>query len=515
MGEIFLSDSSRGTWASRSTFILAAIGSAVGLGNAWRFPGLCAKHGGGAFMLVYLAAMLVIGIPLLTMEIAIGRKVRGGAPKAMHSIKKKFEPIGWAATANAFVIEIYYAVVFGWVILMTVCSYKFANLTGDSTAASGVWADLLKTTWDTSGYGTISWPVLICLLVAWIVIYLCIRDGANSVGKVVKYTVFLPVACLLIMAIKGMTMPGAMEGLKVMFVPNLDELASADLWIDAVGQVFYSLSIMMAIMFAYGSFLQDDANVAVDGVIIAFADLSISVLSGIVLFTTMYGTGMTIDDMSASGIATAFLIYPSAIVHLTGSGVVNAIFAAVFYFCLCTLAIDSAFSIVEGVSTAISDKFHIAKRKTTAWVCIISAAFSLFFVTGAGVAWLDIVDNWCNSYNLILVGFLEAIAIGWCFKLRKVLDEINRNTKRFKMPAWWFCTSIKFCAPILLGGFFLWNVITLFTKNNGIYGGYSLASNIIAGWAITILVFLSGFIVKIIEKKMHLKEEEQTKIWEE
>ena len=367
MGEIFLSDSSRGTWASRSTFILAAIGSAVGLGNAWRFPGLCAKHGGGAFMLVYLAAMLVIGIPLLTMEIAIGRKVRGGAPKAMHSIKKKFEPIGWAATANAFVIEIYYAVVFGWVILMTVCSYKFANLTGDSTAASGVWADLLKTTWDTSGYGTISWTVLICLLVAWIVIYLCIRDGANSVGKVVKYTVFLPVACLLIMAIKGMTMPGAMEGLKVMFVPNLAELASADLWIDAVGQVFYSLSIMMAIMFAYGSFLQDDANVAVDGVIIAFADLSISVLSGIVLFTTMYGTGMTIDDMSASGIATAFLIYPSAIVHLTGSGVVNAIFAAVFYFCLCTLAIDSAFSIVEGVSTAISDKFHIAKRKTTAW----------------------------------------------------------------------------------------------------------------------------------------------------
>ena len=121
-------------------------------------------------MLVYLAAMLVIGIPLLTMEIAIGRKVRGGAPKAMHSIKKKFEPIGWAATANAFVIEIYYAVVFGWVILMTVCSYKFANLTGDSTAASGVWADLLKTTWDTSGYGTISWPVLICLLVGWIVI---------------------------------------------------------------------------------------------------------------------------------------------------------------------------------------------------------------------------------------------------------------------------------------------------------------------------------------------------------
>ena len=136
-------------------------------------------------------------------------------------------------------------------------------------------------------------------------------------------------------------------------------------------------------------------------------------------------------------------------------------------------------------------------------------------MTGAGVAWLDIVDNWCNSYNLILVGLLEAVAIGWCFKLRKVLDEINRNTKRFKMPAWWFCTSIKFCAPILLGGFFLWNVITLFTKSDGIYGGYSLASNIIGGWAITILVFVSGFIVKLIAKRMHVEDEDQSHVWDE
>ena len=135
----------RDTWASRSTFILAAVGSAVGLGNAWRFPGLAAKHGGGAFLLVYLLAMLIFGIPLLMMEISIGRKTRKGAPGALGSLKRGFEPVGWAATANAFVIVCYYAVVFAWVLLMLAFSWKFAGMTGDGAAASGLFGELTQT----------------------------------------------------------------------------------------------------------------------------------------------------------------------------------------------------------------------------------------------------------------------------------------------------------------------------------------------------------------------------------
>lgn len=503
----------REKWASRSTFILAAIGSAVGLGNAWRFPGLAAKYGGGAFLLVYIIAMLIMGIPLLMMEISIGRKMRQGAPGALRGINKKFESLGWAATANAFVIEIYYAVVFAWVIMMTVCAFKFAPLTGNSEAAAGVWADLIKTTGTTSGYTTISWPVVLSLIAAWGLIYYCIRNGASSVGKVVKYTVFLPVICLLIMAVKGFTMPGAMEGIRALFIPDFTALQNPNLWVEAIGQVFYSLSIMMAIMFAYGSFIDKGADIAADAMIIAFSDLAISVLSGIVLFTTMYGTGMTTADMSTSGIGTAFMIYPTAIVNLSSSGVFNAIFAAIFYFCLCTLAIDSAFSIVEGVSTAISDKFHLPKKKTTIWICIISAILSLWFVTGAGMAWLDIVDHWCNNFNLIIIGILEPIAIGWCFKTSKILHEINLNTKNFKMPGWWFNFSIKFAAPIMLTILFIWNVYDLFKNDGGIYGsadGYSLTSNIIGGWVLTAFVFISGFIVKIIAKKKHVKDNDIT-----
>ena len=506
----------RSNWASRSTFILAAVGSAVGLGNAWRFPGLCAKYGGGAFLLVYLITMLILGIPLLMMEIAIGRKMKKGAPEALRGMNKKFEPIGWAATSNAFVIEIYYSVVFAWVILMSFAAIKyFPSMTGNSEAASSLFYSLIQLD-DTFSNYSIPPLVLTCVLIAWGLIYYCIRNGVHSVGKVVKYTVLLPIIFLLILAVKGLTMDGAMDGIKALFIPDFSALGNSALWIDAIGQVFYSLSIMMAIMIAYGPYLGDDQNIATDAVIIAFSDMAISVLAGVVMFTTMYGVGKTTGDMSDSGIGTAFVIYPTAIVNLTNSGIVNGIFGVVFYLCLVTLAIDSAFSIVEGVSTAVSDKFKLKNKKTTLTICIISAVLSLIFATRCGLVWLDIVDNWANMYNLVFIGILEAIAIGWFFKPQKVLDEINRNANKFKMPGWWFISTLRYIAPILLSIMFIWNLVTLFTKQNGVYGGYPLWTNIAGGWIITALVFASGFIVKAIvkaKKKKGFVEEEP--VWKD
>ncbi len=493
----------RGMWNSRFTFILAAVGSAVGLGNAWRFPGLAAKHGGGTFLVVYLFAMLIMGIPLLMMEIAISRKFRRGAIESMRGIGKKFEPIGWAATSNAFVIVCYYAVVFAWVILMFINSWQFTGMTKNNEAASGLFFELTQTTGAIEG-ANIPGIVLICLLIAWGLIFYCIRNGANSVGKVVKFTVFAPVVLLVIMAVKGCTMPGAGEGLAKLFIPDFNAFSDPSLWVDAIGQVFYSLSIMMAIMFAYGSYLGDDANVAVDAMIIAFSDMAISVLSGIVMFSTMGGTGM-LDQITDSGIATAFIVYPQAIVNLTGNGVINAIFGAIFYMMLITLAIDSAFSIVEGISAAISDKFHLKPKTVTIAVCAICGVISMIFITQAGLAWLDIVDNWTNQINLIVIGILECIAIGWTFNLRKVLNEVNKNTKRFKMSYAWFAASIKVVSPLLLAGLFVWNMITLFVFKGGSYGDYPIWAQIAAGWAVSVLVFASGFIAKIVVKQKKKK----------
>lgn len=495
----------RDKWSNRGAFILASIGSAVGLGNAWRFPGLCAKFGGGAFLLAYLLCMVVLGIPLLMMETAMGRKAQGGAPKAIRTIRKKAEPIGWASVANAFVILTYYAVVFAWCIMMCILSYKFATTANTSETASTLWMNSIdatfKTSFDGQG-GQISFLLLICLLIAWAFIYGCIRNGASQVGKVVKFTVFLPVAMLLILAVKGfINNPYLGDALGKLFIPEWSAFGKVDLWINAMGQSFYSLSIMMAIMFAYGSYLKKSSNIAVDSIIIAFSDLGISVLSGIVLFTTMYSTGQTVNDMSASGISTAYIIYPTAIVNLTGNGVINALFGFVFYFMLCTLAIDSAFSILEGISTAISDKFRTPKKKTTFFVALVAGLISIIYITGAGVGILDIVDAWANQYSLIIIGILETILIGWFFKTEKVLKEINKNTNKFKMPKWWFYSSIKVLAPLSLTFLVVWQIISL-CKNGFRYDkSYDLAAEIIAGWVVTALVFASGFIIMLIMKK--------------
>lgn len=503
----------RDMWASRSTFILASIGSAVGLGNAWRFPGLAAKHGGGTFLLVYLVALFLIGIPLLMMEISIARKFHKGAGESMRGINCKMEFVGWAATANAFVIVTYYAIVFAWVLLMVFGALKFAGMTGDAQSASQVFANLTQTTWDVKGY-TIPLPVFISALVAWGAIYYCIRNGANSVGKVVKYTVIMPVVLLLIMAVKGCTMDGAMEGLQRFFVPQLEAFADPSLLVDAFGQVFYSLSIMMAIMFAYGSYLSEDANIAEDAIIIAASDAAVSVLSGIVMFSTMGGVGM-LDDISASGIATAFIIYPQTIVNLTSVGWVNALFGVIFYLMLVTLAIDSAFSIVEGVSASVSDKFKLDSRKTTRIICIIAGIISLIYTTRAGLAWLDIVDNWTNQINLIVIGVLECITVGWLFDPDKVLKQINRNTNKFKMPRFWFRASVRFIAPIVLSILFVWNLYDLFAIKGGHYG-YALWAELIGGWLVSVLVFCSGFFVRLVvqrKKKKGFVEEEI--LWKE
>ncbi|HAQ51930.1 MAG TPA: hypothetical protein DCR12_04100 [Lachnospiraceae bacterium] len=495
-----------GRWNSRLTFILAAVGSAVGLGNAWRFPGLMAAHGGGAFLFAYLIALVVMGIPLLMMEIAIGRKVHGGALRGLASLNKYNKPVAWAATANAFLIVTYYAIVFAWVLMMAGNSFRFAGMTGDTEAASSLFFDLIETTGDTTGWS--QWPIMVIAfgVLAWGLIYFCIRDGANSVGKVVKYTVFGPIVLMIIMAIKGFTMPNTGAAMSKLFIPEWSKLLDTGLWVDAVGQVFYSLSVVMAIMFAYGSYLDDKTNIAVDSVIIALSDLFCSILSSIVMYTTMGGVGM-LDDMSTSGVATAFKIYPQAIVSLTGSGVFNAIFGFIFYLCLVTLAIDSAFSIIEGVSVSLSTYFGWKQKKVTIIVCSACAVISLIYMNGAGLAVLDIVDHYLNQINMILIGVLECIAVAWMFDSKKVLVEVNKNTNKFKAPKWWFVTSLKFVTPILLGGLFVINMYELISAG-GIYGaadGYSVWANALFGWGFSILVLGSGIVAGLVLRRRDKK----------
>jgi NSS family neurotransmitter:Na+ symporter len=215
----------------------------------------------------------------------------------------------------------------------------------------------------------------------------------------------------------------------------------------------------------------------------------------------MYSTGLTVTDMSASWISTAFIIYPTAIVNLTSSWVLNALFWFVFYFMLCTLAVDSAFSMLEWVSSAVKDKFNINRKKAAKIVASIAFILWFIYLTRAGVAYLDITDNWVCQYGMVILGILETLFIWWIFKPKRVLEEINRNTKWIKIPKRWFYSSIKFIAPILLSIIFIWQFIDYIKKWFRYDTNYSLTAEIIFWWLIFVIVFTSWFILNSILKR--------------
>lgn len=494
----------KGKWGSRMNFILAVVGAAVGLGNAWRFPGLMALHGGAAFLFAYVLGMLIFGIPILMAEIAIGKKARGGAIRSFATINKKTKNVGWAMTFNIMFIASYYAIVFAWVILMMVNSYRFAGLTGNTEGAKELFTNLISVTQTTNGWDVWSPRVIVFAIIAWVLIYLCIRDGANSVNKVTKFTVFGPIIIMVILAIKGIAMPNSGAALAKLFVPDINAFYDITLWTDAIGQVFNSMSIGCAVLFTYGSYLEKDSNIAVDSVIVALSDTFCSILASVVMYTTMGSVGM-LDDMTSSGISTAFEVYPQAIVMFSNNGIVNAIFGFLFYACLVTLAIDSAFALVEGISDSFSSYYGWNHKKVTAVVIMILAVFSLVYVNGAGFAILDIVDHYTNDVNLIIIGILECIVFAWVFDSEKIYIEVNKNMKKFKMPRWWLKISLKFISPILLIFLFVFNMIVngedfLFYGANS---GYSKVYNVIFGWIPFLIVFFAGVIIKFIEKRKH------------
>ncbi len=488
----------RDRWKSKNVFILAAIGSAVGLGNAWRFPGIAYQNGGGAFLIPYIIALLTAGIPILAMEISLGKKYQMGAPMAMAKLNKKFEWIGWVGVATAFCITAYYSVVLAWVIDYTALSFTAPWAT---KAASDIFLnDTLQISSGMFDLGGFSWIVLGALIVGWVAIWFCIRNGVKSVGKVVKYTVILPVILLIVMIIRGVTLPGAGDGLAYYLVPQWDKLLEPSVWAAAYGQVFFSMSILFAIMIAYGSYLPRETEITRASFTIGLSDAGISFLAGFAAFSTLgylaFSTGTPVSEMSHTGIMLAFITYPTALGQMPGGMISIIIFSVIFFVMLFTLAIDSAFSIVEAVITAFVDKFKWNKKKTTIWVCVIGFLASLIFATKAGLYLVDVVDHFVNDFNLIILGLFETIAICWVFGAKKMLDMINENAK-FKFGKWWiFC--VKYLCPIV---FLLISVTYLYTNIVSPYDNYPVANLVAGGWAVVVLTFVFGFVMSAIKSK--------------
>jgi len=473
----------RDQWGNRAAFILAAVGSAAGLGNAWRFPYVVFKNGGGAYLIPYFVALLTAGIPLIIMEFALGQKHQQGAPGSLAKIKDKFEFFGWWPVISAFVIVSYYAGVMGWA-----WNYVADAFTGAWIGANTqdyFYNNVLKISSGPSELGGFSFSVLVGVVLTWILIYFILRNGTESVGKVVWFTVLSPIVLLLILIFRSVTLPGAIAGINYYLQPDFSVLTNFRVWIDAYSQVFFTLSLGMGIMIAYASYMPEDSDIINNALITVFANSGVSFMSGFAIFGTLgymaQNQGVPIDEVATAGVGLAFVTYPNAINMLPGGPIVVGFFGIVFFVTLLTLGIDSAFSLVESNVAGFSDKFNWEKRKITLTVISLLFIAGLVFSTKAGLYWLDIVDHYINNYGLIVGGILETIAVGWYYKPDKLRNYFNPISE-YKFGSWWNI-MIKFVVPIVLIFLLIRNLIA---DINTPYGGYSMGPQWIGGWGMII-----------------------------
>ncbi|MEO0272358.1 MAG: sodium-dependent transporter, partial [candidate division WOR-3 bacterium] len=320
-------------WQSRGAFVLASIGSAIGLGNVWRFPYIAYKYGGGAFLVAYVIVLFLIGIPMLLLEFSIGYKLKGSAPFSLSKIRveseilegsnpvnKKalnFEWLGWFAVLVGFGIVTYYSVIMGWSFDYLVYSFKTAW--GENTREF-FFQKVLGLTDNIFNLGKISWPVVIGLLVSWVWIVLSIWKGARTVGKVVYVTVTMPWLLLIIFVIRGLTLPGAIKGIEYYLTPNWHLLLNPQLWHAAISQVFFSLTVGFGVMIAYASFLPENQDIVNNAFLVALADASTAYVAGFAVFSTLgyyaYIQGVSVAEVMKSGPELAFVTYPTIINHL-------------------------------------------------------------------------------------------------------------------------------------------------------------------------------------------------------
>ncbi|MCK4225794.1 sodium-dependent transporter [candidate division WOR-3 bacterium] len=481
-------------WDNRMAFILASIGSAIGLGNIWRFPYIAYRYGGGAFLIPYLVALFTAGIPLLMLEFTLGHKTENAAPLAFASYRKRWKWLGWFAVAIAFGIVCYYTVIMSWSFIYffhsfslswgNIPEYFFNNM-------------VLERSGSPLQLGGINILVLVFLVVTWMAIYYSIYNGVKTVGKVVYVTVILPWLILLIFIIRGITLPGAMTGLSYYLTPNFAALKDPVVWVNAYAQIFFTLSVGLGIMIAYSSYLPRKADLINNAFIIGFANCFTSFLAGIAVFSSLgflaHQTGQDVANVVASGPGLAFVVYPT-IINMLPFG--NRVFGALFFMMLLTLGIDSAFSLVEAASKATIEQWKISRRTLNLFIAGTGILIGLIFTTRAGIYWLDIIDHYLCCYGLVVVGFLEAIFVGYFINTESFRNYMNEQSE-IKAGRWWIF-FVKIVVPVVLLGTLGYGAYQEFLTP---YGGYP-TSVLIVGFGFLLILTLVAIMLSKKERRL-------------
>ncbi|NXC93070.1 S6A12 protein, partial [Certhia familiaris] len=441
----------RDQWRNKMEFVLSVAGEIIGLGNVWRFPYLCYKNGGGAFLIPYLIFLFTCGIPLFFLETALGQYTSQGGVTAWRKICPIFEGIGYASQVIVGYLNIYYIIILSWALF-----YLFSSLTSvlpwancNNPWNSDLCVDILNRSsldnktlpanatssmiefWEkrvlglTDGIhklGTVRWELALCLLLAWIICYFCIWKGVKSTGKVVYFTATFPYVMLLTLLVRGVLLPGAVEGIIFYLKPDISRLADPQVWMDAGTQILFSYAICEGCLIALGSYNKYTNNCYRDCIMLCSLNSATSFVAGFAIFSVLgfmaREQGVPISEVAESGPGLAFIAYPTAVTMMPGS----QLWSCLFFLMLIFLGLDSQFVCVESMVTAIIDMFPGVFRKKgrrellILAIAVICYLLGLLLVTEGGMYIFQLFDYYAASGTcLLFLAIFEVICIGWVY----------------------------------------------------------------------------------------------------
>ena len=484
----------RESFTGRGAFLITAIGSAVGLGNIWRFPYVAYTNGGGAFIVPYLVALLTAGIPLLFLDYAVGHKFRGSPPMALRRLNKRTEAIGWWQTLICWVIVIYYAVIIAWAIRYVGFSVTKAwgndpegFLTGNFLhVASNVDVEFHFV----SG---VFWP----LLLLWVFVLAIMATGIEK-GITRASRIFMPLLAVMFIAlvIIALTLNGASTGLNALFTPSWDALGNYQVWMAAYGQIFFSLSVGFGIMVTYASYLKPKSDLTGSGLVVGFANSSFEILAGLGVFAALgfmaTASGKPVSEVASSGIGLAFIAFPQII---SRAGAVGPILGVLFFVSLVFAGITSMISLLEVVVAAFREKTGMP-RKAATWIIggVTAVASIMLFPTTTGLNLLDVPDHFINNIGIVGVALLTCLVISWVLRKLPVLrDDLNEYSS-FKVNKVWMAL-VSVAAPLVLLGLWITEIITVASKG---YGGMPKNFVRIFGWGTSVLVIVVAVALSLV-----------------
>ncbi|MHA3723127.1 sodium-dependent transporter [Leucobacter sp. HY1910] len=481
----------RAEWTGQLGFIVSAIGSAVGLGNIWRFPGVAYENGGGAFLIPYIVALLTAGIPILFLDYAIGHRFRGSAPLALRRLAGKFgEGIGWFQVMICVFIAIYYTAVLAWASSYFVFSFDLKW--GDDAAGffTGDYLQLAESPFTMTFVPAVLIPLVIMWLVALVVLGAGVVKGVQRLNMI---AIPLLIVGFIILVVRALFLPGAVDGLNALFTPDFAALADPAVWVAAYSQIFFSLSVAFGIMMTYASYRKRRSNLTAPGLVVAFANSSFEILAGIGVFATLgffaFQQGVSVGELDGmAGVGLAFMTFPAIASEMPG----GQMFGALFFGALVLAGLTSLISIMEVILAGVMDKFNLTRKQATFGIGGVLAVISvILFGTTSGLTALDTIDKWANEVGIVGSAVVMTITVLWIRRAGTELSGHLSVLSTFKVGrVWLFFVSVV--GPIVLGYMLIATIVGLINEP---YSGYDSGYLIIVGWgSVAVMIIASALL---------------------